>query len=503
MKLHLSAAFFALALAASAAKPTLEQAGLVKDPATGLITRAPGAHPTAAQQYQMENTRYGMFIHFGINTFMNQEWTDGSVPIEKYAPKEIAADEWVLAAKNAGMSHVVLVCKHHDGFCNWPTKHDEMQYSVGHASNKTDVVKAVSDACRKHGVRFAVYYSCWDRRWDAKHAEDYKQDLAATHKAYTDYMVAQVEELLSQYGPVTEIWIDGSWHKKFEEWGFDRVYDAVKRHQPLCQVAINWNIGHPDNVDATAHLKEQREGFPIRYFPSDFRLGDPELPAFPDPKIFTHGGKPFYMPFESTICLNDQWFWNAGDKGLKSVDELEKLFLEATAQNNLLLLNSPPGPDGHMRPATLERLVQLRERLDLKIGGPFPKHAGAVKATATATSVWSKGQGFGPELAVDENPGTRWASETPVCAITQEFATPTRIGRVILREYGESGHYRIGKFILEAQVGDSWKTLVDGTTVGASKPLKFDPILTKLMRLRILEASEPPSLSAFRALEAD
>ena len=360
------------AFPAYATDALMEQAGLIKDATTGLITRAPGEEPNATQKNQMENTPYGMFIHFGINTFMNQEWTDGSVPVEKYAPKEIAADEWVLAAKNAGMSHVVLVCKHHDGFCNWPTRRDEMKYSVAHAANKTDVVKAVSDACRTHGVRFAVYYSCWDRRWDAKHADDYKKDRPATNKAYTDYMVGQLEELLSQYGPVTELWIDGSWEKKADEWGFDRVYDAVKRHQPLCQVAINWNIGHPDNVDSTVHLDQQREGFPIRYFPSDFRIGDPELPASPDPKVFTRGERKFYMPFESTICLNNQWFWNAGDKGLKSLDELEKLYLRATAQNNLLLLNSPPGPDGHMRPETIKRITELRERLGLKIGGPYP-----------------------------------------------------------------------------------------------------------------------------------
>ncbi len=296
------------------------------------------------------------------------------MPLEKYAPKEIDADEWVLAAKNAGMSHVVLVCKHHDGFCNWPTKTDEVKYSVAHTAHPTDVVKAVADACRRHGVRFAVYYSLWDRRWDRLHAEDYKKDQAKTDAAYADYMIAQIKELLTQYGEVTEIWFDGSWAKSSDRWHYDRVYDAIKRCQPRCQVAINWCIGKPGTFGGNGIIRpgQQKENDPIRYFPCDFRLGDPMLPSPNDPKVFTHDGKPFYMPFESTVCMNNRWFWNAGDRGLKSVDALEKLYRSATANNNLLLLNSPPGPDGHMRPETIKRLAELRERLGLVPGATFP-----------------------------------------------------------------------------------------------------------------------------------
>ena len=348
-------------LTSCASNPALRQAGVMKDPVTGRLTRAPGTEPTAAQKHQFENMNYGMFIHFGINTFVNQEWTDGSVPAATYAPKEIAADEWVLAAKHAGMSHVVLVCKHHDGFCNWPTKFTD--YSVANSGNKTDVVRAVAEACRKYGVHFAVYYSCWDRHWDKLHEADYKTDRDATDKAYTDYMVAQISELMENYGPVTELWIDGSWQKKDEAWGFDRVYDAVKRRQPLCQMAVNWTIGLPQKLNTKVFPEVQKEGYPIRYFPSDFRLADPFLPGPNDPKVFTHDGNKYYLPFESTLCLNNEWFWHADDHGLKSVDELEKIYRRATAQNNLLLLNSPPGPDGHMRPENIQRLAELRARL--------------------------------------------------------------------------------------------------------------------------------------------
>lgn len=498
----LSVATIMSAMAAEPSSSDLRAAGLELSP-SGLITRAPLSQPNAAQRRQIEQTRYGMFIHYGINTFLNQEWTDGSAPVEKYAPKDIAAEEWVLAAKNAGMSHVVLVCKHHEGFCNWPTKLDELKYSVAHTANKTDVVKAVADACRKHGVRFAVYYSLWDRRWDRTHAADYKKDRAATDRAYTDYMIGQLTELLSNYGEVTELWFDGPWEKTPERWGYGRVYDAVKRLQPDCQVAINWCIGKPTGEHGANIIKpdRQKEGDPIRAFPCDFRLGDPLLPAFPDPKVFTREGKSYYMPWESTVCMNDKWFWNSGDRGLKSVDALEKLYYHATAQDNTLLLNSPPGPDGHMRPQTIQRLLELRARLGLQPGGPFPRNL-SVKATASASSTWAQ-QGYDAKQAVDDNPNTRWSAaagdKTPT--LTQTFPAAVRVNRVLLREYSENQQFRVSSFILEAQVNGSWHELAKGDGIGESKMLDFPELRATALRLRIIAASDAPSLWSFWAYD--
>ena len=204
------------------------------------------------------------------------------------------------------------------------------------------------------------------------HADDYKKNAAAADIAYTGYMIAQLRELLTQYGDVTELWFDGAWQKKPERWHYDRVYDAVKRCQPRCQVAINWCIGDPRqaHLAGTIHPGNQKAGDYIRYFPCDFRLGDPDLPSIIDPKVFTHDNHSYYMPFESTVCLNNKWFWNERDHELKSVNDLERLYRQATANDNMLLLNSPPGPDGHMRAETITRLVELRERLGLQVGGP-------------------------------------------------------------------------------------------------------------------------------------
>jgi alpha-L-fucosidase len=313
--------------------------------------------PNDCQRAQIAR-RYGMFLHFGINTFHDQEWTDGTLAPKSYAPTAIDADQWVGAAKDAGMKYVLLVCKHHDGFCLWDSKFTD--YDVANSSNATDVVAAVSKACKRYGIALGVYYSLWDRNRNPDIAD------AAKDKKYNEYMCRQLEELMTQYGPVCELWLDGGWTKSNHRWDIPAVYAIVKKHQPNCQVGVNWSIGLPNNPDAHAVLpKDQKDGYPIRYFPSDFRLGDPYLPSSPDPKIFTHDGKRYYMPFETTVCLNDRWFNCTTDRGLKSVDELEKLYRVATAQDNILVLNVPPGRDGRLREADVQRIKQLAVRLGL------------------------------------------------------------------------------------------------------------------------------------------
>jgi alpha-L-fucosidase len=317
--------------------------------------------PNCQQRAQIAR-RYGMFIHFGINTFHNQEWTDGTLPPKSYAPTAIDADQWIAAAKDAGMKFVLLVCKHHDGFCLWDSPYTE--YDVANSSNKTDVVAAVSAACKKRGIQFGIYYSLWDRNRNPD-TKDPKKDAA-----YVEYMLRQLQELMTHYGPVCELWLDGGWEKANYRWNIPAVYATVKRCQPDCQVGVNWTIGLPDNPDAPDVFPEkQKEGYPIRYFPSDFRLGDPWLPITPDPKLFTHDGNRYYLPFETTVCLNDRWFNHTTDRGLKTVDQLEKLYRTATAQDNILVLNVPPGRNGRLRDADVTRIKELGERLSLTPGG--------------------------------------------------------------------------------------------------------------------------------------
>lgn len=318
---------------------------------------------TVPSKYQKEQIKrkYGMFIHFGINTFHNEEWTDGSKPASSYIPTMIDARQWVETAKKAGMKYIILVAKHHEGFCLWDSKYTE--YDVANSGNTTNVIEEVAKECKRQGIGLGLYYSLWDRKQNA----DVKDE--SLDKAYNGYMLNQLIELIEivqKHTKIVEFWFDGGWEKPNYRWPVADIYKTIKARAPQCQIGINWSIGLPDNPDKHPVLpQDQKEGYPIRYFPSDFRLGDPYLPANHDPKLFTHNGETYYMPWESTICMSKRWFYHTEDTTYKSIDELADLFRIATAQDNILILNTPPNREGKIRDKDIQLLIELKEKLKL------------------------------------------------------------------------------------------------------------------------------------------
>lgn len=326
----------------------------------GIEEPIPSIKPNKYQKQQIKR-KYGMFIHFGINTFHNEEWTDGSKPANSYTPTTIDAKQWVKTAKDAGMKYIILVTKHHEGFCLWDSKYTD--YDVANSGSTINVVEAVAKECKTQGIDLGLYYSLWDRKVNAN-VKDESLDAE-----YNQYMLHQLEELIEitqKHTKIVEFWFDGGWLKPNNRWPVQDIYQTIKSKAPQCQVGINWSIGEPNNPDKHPVLPEdQEEGFPIRYFPSDFRLGDPYLPKNPDPKLFTHDGKTYYMPWESTICMSGKWFYHTEDHTYKSIDELIKLFNITTTQDNILILNCPPNREGRIRDKDVELLKELRKHIKL------------------------------------------------------------------------------------------------------------------------------------------
>lgn len=300
-----------------------------------------------------------MFIHFGVNTFHDQEWTDGSKPAASYNPQTVDADQWIHVAKQAGMKYVILVTKHVDGFCLWDSQYTD--YDVASSRNKTNVVEEVAKACEKYGMGMGIYYSLWDRHQNAN-VRDHSLD-----SAYNKYIVAQIEELIyiiNKHTKPVELWLDAGWEKERSRWPIAKIYRAVKSMAPQCQVGVNWSIGLPDNPDPDSSFvlpTMQKVGYPIRYFPSDFRMGDPYLPAEPDPKLFSHNGSLYYMPWETTVCISQKWFYNTTDTIYKTPQELLQLYKKATAQDNILILDLPPDRSGRLRKKDIELVLALRK----------------------------------------------------------------------------------------------------------------------------------------------
>ena len=321
----------------------------------------PATSPTANQQAQIDR-KYGMFMHFGINTFNDKEWSDGTLDPHTYNPPQVDADQWVASAKAAGMKYVIMISKHHDGFCLWDSKYTT--YDVGSSGNTTNVVEAVAKACKKYNMGLGIYYSMWDRHQNPKTGDP------SLDSAYNAYLINQLKELFAitaPYAPVVEFWFDGLWAKPANRWPLAQVYATIKQAEPNCQVSFNNNITYPDSMHKPGYVKvyKQKEGYPIQYFPIDFRLCDPWVPAPNDPKLFSYQGELYYLPFETTLCLSRSWFYHASDIHLKPLKKMIKVYKAATANNNILVINCPPGKNGKLREKDVQRLMVLKERLKL------------------------------------------------------------------------------------------------------------------------------------------
>ncbi len=324
------------------------------------ITPKPSTKPSPSQQAQIDR-KYGMFIHFGINTFNDTEWSDGKLSVSSYNPPEIDADGWVRNAYESGMNYVILITKHHDGFCLFDTKYTD--YGVNHSQNKTDVVLEVSKACKKYGVKLGLYYSLWDR-----HEKCYEDD-----EKYVEYMCGQLTELLGgKYGEVCEVWFDGGWDKTPDRWNIPKLYDLVHRLQPNSVSAVNVTIGYKWSKKSLRKFlpSKYKEGMPIRYFPSDFRLWDPNFTREDDPKLYSHNGELYYLPFEATICIRNMrnWFWDP--KYTKDILVSKEFVVEKynllVNSGNVLVVNVAPNTCGKQEKEDVDRLLEIADSLKIR-----------------------------------------------------------------------------------------------------------------------------------------
>lgn len=312
----------------------------------------PSTSPNRTQK-EMAERGYGMFIHFGINTFGETEWSDGTIPAEKYNPTDLDCDQWIRTASEAGFRYVLLTVKHHDGFCLWDSKYTD--YDVASSPVKTDVVKAVSDACRKYGLGFAIYYSLWDRHEPTYSGKDFGK--------YIDYMCGQLTELMTGYGPICEVWLDGGWDKETDQWQLPRIYSLIKSRYPTCAVGTNHTIvlKEGERTFALPDSMTVDNRYYFQYFPSDFRLWDPKIAHRLDKKQYLHDGKSYYVPFEHTLCISKAWNWFQKQEPLpvRSLDELEELFYWCTDNGNTLVVNVPPDRTGKLRAHEADAVIRL------------------------------------------------------------------------------------------------------------------------------------------------
>ncbi len=276
-------------------------------------------------------------VHFGPNTFTNREWGYGDTPAAVFNPAQLDAAQWVAAAKAGGIRRLVLVCKHHDGFCLWPSAYNK-DYTVANTpwrGGRGDLVKEVRDATLAAGLEFGAYLSPWDR-----HHADYARP------AYTEYFHRQWAELMKDYGPISEIWLDGAN-------GGDGWYGGAKETRKIPAAHIYYD--HPRLLKA---LTAKYPLAAIFGMDTDRTLRWPgnERGIVPENYDLVRNG--VFQPPEADTPLRGKWFWHPGDRA-KSLKELTDRYLESVGRSGILDLGLAPNRDGLIDDGDVARLKEF------------------------------------------------------------------------------------------------------------------------------------------------
>jgi len=315
---------------------------------------------------QWESLGYGMFIHFGMSTYVDNELPDGKAPAETYAPDRLDVDQWISVARDAGMKYAVLTTKHVAGHCLWPSAHTD--YTVAPSSNKTNVVEKFVEACRKYGLLPGFYYCSWDNHnrfgsvtpsfvdkgasWSAMNTFPKGEELgkplpAFTTSLYQSFQTAQITELLTEFGPIFETWIDipgvlGRGYRTF-------LYEYIAKLQPETCIMMNSGISDGSTYD-------------VAYaWPSDLIAIERRVP--PDTghaKWRTIEGGEYYIPGEVCDPIGKDWFFVPGDTP-RPDEELLKQFEDCRARGVNLLLDVPPDKHGLIPDMHVQALNRLRK----------------------------------------------------------------------------------------------------------------------------------------------
>lgn len=454
----------------------------------------PVPEPKQVEWQQMETYA---FIHFGLNTFNDREWGYGDTDPKTFNPTNLDCEQWAQTLVKAGMKGVILTAKHHDGFCLWPFEGTD--YSVKNSPWKNgqgNVVKELSEACKKYGLKFAVYLSPWDR-----HQANYGTP------EYLPYFYAQLHDLLTNYGPVFEVWFDGAnggdgWYGGAKDirtidrknyYNYPRIYEMLDSIQPQ---AIIFSDGGPG-----CRWVGNEKGFAGATNWSFLRKGEVH-PGY-DKSYELQYGHPDgnqWVPAECDVSIRPGWFYHPEeDDRVKSPDQLVDLYYRSVGHNATLLLNFPVDRRGLIHPVDSANAVRFHEmiRQQLKtnlVAGMTPKVSN------------ERGGDFVASALTDDNFDTYWATEDGVTTADIEFSfdTPTRMNRMMLQEYIPLGQ-RVKAFVVEYLDKDTWlsvKLNEETTTIGYKRLLRFETVKTKGIRIRITDARGPLCLSSVGVYDA-
>ncbi|MDD4192580.1 MAG: alpha-L-fucosidase [Mangrovibacterium sp.] len=448
--------------------------------------------PTERQLVWHDLEQYA-FIHFTTNTFTDKEWGYGDEEPDIFNPSQMNTDQWAQTIKDAGFKGIMLTCKHHDGFCLWPSEHTS--HSVKNSrwlDGKGDVVKAASESCKKQGLKFGIYLSPWDRN-----RSDYGQP------SYIHYYRDQLKELFTKYGPVFEMWFDLAN-------GGDGYYGGAKEKR---------SIKIPEYYDWPTTIDLVRSMEPDIVFFSDFGpdirwcgnekgyVGDPNWCMINNDSIYNgtigkamnkylnHGyikGKK-WIPAEVDVSIRPGWFYHSAEDSLvKTPEQLFDIYLSSVGRGANLILNIPPDRRGLLHENDVKSLQGWKKLVDEAFATNL-----ALECKATANTYRGKSVRFAASNLIDGDKETYWATDDGVLqgSIELDFGKSQFVKYVTLQEYIRLGQ-RVSKFNIEAWENDSWQQVAQATTVGHKRIIRLErPVETQKIRINIEDSRACPVIS--------
>ncbi|CAH8361235.1 unnamed protein product [Eruca vesicaria subsp. sativa] len=430
----------------------------------------------SSQQLQWQLGSTAMFLHFGPNTFTDSEWGSGKAPPSVFNPTRLNATQWVQTAKASGFSRVILTAKHHDGFCLWPSEYTDYSVKSSPWRNGTgDVVAELASAAAAEGIGLGLYLSPWDR-----HDRAYGKTVE-----YNEFYLSQMTELLTKYGEIKEVWLDGAKGKgeKDMEYYFTTWFSLIHQLQPGAVIFsdagpdVRWIGDEAGVAGSTCWSLFNR---------TDAKIGDT------DP-LYSQEGDGFgqdWVPAECDVSIRPGWFWHALESP-KPVGKLLDIYYNSVGRNCLLLLNVPPNSSGLIS----EEDVKVLEEFSEVKRSIFDNNL-ARKAVVNSSSV--RGGEFGAENVLEEGLDKYWAPEEKQkeWELYLEFRDPVSFNVLEVREPIQMGQ-RVASFHLEVRSVKSgkWERVVTGTTVGFKRLLRFQRCETRSVKFVVEKARADPLIS--------
>ena len=442
------------------------------------------------RQQRLQDMEFYAFIHFTVNTFTDREWGDGTEDPALFNPDELNADQWVESVKAAGMKGLILTCKHHDGFCLWPSRYTSHSVASSPWRNgQGDVVAEVADACRRGGIGFGIYLSPWDRN----------QPLYGSGRPYDDTFIAQLTELLTGYGDIFAVWFDGACgegpngKKQFYDW--PRYYETIRRLQPGACISVcgpdvrwcgneagdtrtsEWSVvpARTRDTEKVASMSQQSDDVAFRQrkiSASDQDLGSRE--------ILRDEMDLIWYPAEVNTSIRPGWFWHASeDDQVKPLEKLIDIYEKSVGGNATMLLNIPPTSRGLLHANDVTRLREFGGYLQNAYGTNLVDESAQITVDDKPCEC----------LKQDDDGFCR--GDGPKMDIVIRWEKARSIRRVVMKEQLAFSQ-RVERCAVDIWRNDGWLEIWQGTVIGHKRIAAFEQVTTTAVRIRILDSRVAP-----------